>query len=376
MTDELELLRLLGARLDTESPGAETEARMALDAAISRARPRPARARRPRRRAPAWRLGLVLVLAAVALVVAGVLRSGTTAAPPEAAGAVLQQLARVAAAQPATTPRADQYLYTASRSLTNATTGLRGGIACTVNFTEYRQNWIAPDGQGLFRESDGPGQLQPGSAPACRAVLRPGSFTAGTSNNWAAAGCLSSDPIPLGKLPTDPAVLRARLLTGKVEGGPPGPLEAFTQVGALPRSGGPSRCEKPWRGDRRGRPAWRWPLDRRGRHPARADLLDHDRRPVGREDGAGKAAQERLREGRDRPLLDGLSAGSRRRPLAAGLTAAAHASLPEGRLDEPQGSGAPAGRCAGGLSRPPSPGCARLPLKAPTQVTGKERSRW
>jgi hypothetical protein len=66
-------------------------------------------------------------------------------------------------------------------------------------------------------------------------VLTPGSFAAGTSNTWAAPGCLGIDPVPLGKLPTDPKLLRARLLTGKVEGGPPGPAEAFTQVGDLLR---------------------------------------------------------------------------------------------------------------------------------------------
>jgi hypothetical protein len=46
---------------------------------------------------------------------------------------------------------------------------------------------------------------------------------------------LSIDPGPLGKLPRNPAALRRRLLTGKVEGGPPGADEAFTQVGDLLR---------------------------------------------------------------------------------------------------------------------------------------------
>src|SRR6202043_132700 len=106
---------------------------------------------------------------------------------------------------------------------------------CQFDFTEYRQNWIAANGEGLFIEQDGPQQLAPGMPAACRSRLPQGALPAGVSRTWAAPGCLSISPVPLGHLPRDPAVLRARLLTGKVEGGPRGPAEAFTQVGDLLR---------------------------------------------------------------------------------------------------------------------------------------------
>jgi hypothetical protein len=105
-----------------------------------------------------------------------------------------------------------------------------------VRFTQYRQNWIAPDGHGLFRETDGPAvPATAADTAACRSIPGGAAVTPGTSSTWAAPGCLSINPIPLAQLPTDPARLRARLLTGKVEGGPPGPAEAFTQVGDLLR---------------------------------------------------------------------------------------------------------------------------------------------
>jgi len=176
---------------------------------------------------------LAAVLAVVAIALGASVRSGSTPQPALAAGPLLQRLARVAAAQPAAVPGPGQYLYTASHSLTGSDTSLPGGVYCQTVFEQYRQNWVAANGEGLFRETDGPAHfLSPSEAKACKDVP---AQPAGVSNTWAAPGCLSIDPIPLGRLPRDPARLRARLLTGKVEGGQPGPGEAFTQVGDLLR---------------------------------------------------------------------------------------------------------------------------------------------
>jgi hypothetical protein len=48
-------------------------------------------------------------------------------------------------------------------------------------------------------------------------------------------GGLSTGPVDLSKLPTDPAKLAALISSRKVEGGPPGPAEDFVQVGDLLR---------------------------------------------------------------------------------------------------------------------------------------------
>jgi len=76
---------------------------------------------------------------------------------------LLQRLARIASVQPRALPGPGQYLYTASRSLTASDTALPGHVYCQVVFQEYRQNWIAANGEGLFRETDAP--------PALRAAL-------------------------------------------------------------------------------------------------------------------------------------------------------------------------------------------------------------
>ena len=48
-------------------------------------------------------------------------------------------------------------------------------------------------------------------------------------------GQLSDGPTDLSNLPTDPKVLAALISSRKIEGGPPGPAEDFTQVGDLLR---------------------------------------------------------------------------------------------------------------------------------------------
>jgi hypothetical protein len=237
MTDDLDLLRL--QRSEPISPSAETQtaAKRSLERAIQGESRVPGRRTRRvgvrSRRRLLGRALLAVLIVGLAVAATGLLRSGSATEPALAAGPLLEHLARVAAAQPAAVPGPGQYLYTASNSLTGSDTALPGGVYCQTVFREYRENWIAANGEGLFRENDGPAHyLSKREAIACKAVPpQPG----GVSNTWAAPGCLSIDPIPLARLPRDPATLRARLLTGKVEGGPPGPAEAFTQVGDLLR---------------------------------------------------------------------------------------------------------------------------------------------
>jgi hypothetical protein len=237
MIDELDLLR---RRRDEPSPPSEQArdtARRSLERVMHRAeQPRSGvdrRGRIPSRRRLLVGGAFAAALAVIAIVLGASVHSGSTTQPALAAGPVLQRLARIASAQPRAFPGPGQYLYTTSRSLSESDTVLRGGVQCRLLFDEYRQNWIAANGEGLFRETDGPAHyLSSHESAACKtAPAQP----AGTSDTWAAPDCLSIDPVPLDRLPRNPARLRARLLTGKVEGGPPGPAEAFTQVGDLLR---------------------------------------------------------------------------------------------------------------------------------------------
>jgi hypothetical protein len=237
MIDELDLLR---RHRDEPSPPSE-QVRAAARRSLERVLHRDARVlggaghRRgvPSRRRLLASTAIAASLAVIAIAVGASVRSASTTQPALAAGPVLQRLARIASTQPWAFPGPGQYLYTTSHSLTESDTVLPGGLECRLMFEEYRQNWIAANGEGLFREIDGPAHYLSSHEPvACKAApVQP----AGESDTWAAPGCLSIDPIPLGHLPRNPERLRARLLTGKVEGGPLGPAEAFTQVGDLLR---------------------------------------------------------------------------------------------------------------------------------------------
>jgi hypothetical protein len=237
MIDELDLLR---RHRDEPSPPSE-QARVAARRSLERLMHRDSRvpAGTGHRRGVTSRRRLLVgaaiaaALAVIAIAVGASVRSASTTQPALAAGPLLQRLARIASTQPWAFPGPGQYLYTTSHSLSESDTVLPGGLECRLMFDEYRQNWVAANGEGLFREIDGPAHYLSSHEPAaCKAApVQP----AGESDTWAAPDCLSIDPIPLGHLPRNPARLRARLLTGKVEGGPLGPAEAFTQVGDLLR---------------------------------------------------------------------------------------------------------------------------------------------
>jgi hypothetical protein len=237
MTEELDLLRRHRGEPPLPSERARAAARRSLERVMHR-KEHPHGGAGSRRGIPSRRRLLVgaavaAALAVIAIATGASVRSGSTTQPALAAGPVLQRLARIASIQPWAFPSPGQYLYTTSRSLSESDTVLPGGLECRLMFEEYRQNWIAANGEGLFREIDGPAHYLSNREPAaCSAApVQP----AGESDTWAAPDCLSIDPIPLGHLPRNAARLRARLLTGKVEGGPPGPAEAFTQVGDLLR---------------------------------------------------------------------------------------------------------------------------------------------
>lgn len=191
---------------------------------------RPTRTHRPR-----WPLALGAGAAVVAagLAVSALLPAGDTGGPGSAAAAVLLRAAHAAASQPSTAPPGPgQFVYTKSQS-SYENTAVVGGQ--TINFfqTQTREIWIAPDGSGRLRESDGP----------------PRFATSADEAAWIAAGKPDLDAQPgdstfgpgglyyfdLSKLPTDPAQLKQQIEDRSVEGGPPGDAETFTIIGDLLR---------------------------------------------------------------------------------------------------------------------------------------------
>jgi hypothetical protein len=185
----------------------------------------------------------LLVRAAAVVLVAGaaagagvLLQPGSPAGPGSAAATVLRQLATVAASQPMpSVPGPGQYLYVDSEEAytTGTDTSPSGGAGYTALVPENRQIWQATNGSGRILESYG----------------QPLFLTAQDRANWEAAGSppfphppgdMSFSPGGLGgpnvsNLPTDPSALAAEIASRKVEGGPPGPAEDFTQVADLLR---------------------------------------------------------------------------------------------------------------------------------------------
>lgn len=244
-------LRALGADLDIAMRSAER--------CSGRLATRPVALRAGGRRR--W----LVRFAALATAMAGVsaialsLRSGSPAAPQSAVAAVLQRLASAATTQLAYAPGPGQYLHSGSRTESTIVqpTG-RGSRPCETRYSESLEDWVAPGGAALRRETLGaPRYSSPADRRACQALAEERSARRRGSSERTyltqAAGAAAQDigttermfgPGPGGlllstvnfqKLPLDPAKLRARLLTGKVEGGPPGAAEAFGQVADLLR---------------------------------------------------------------------------------------------------------------------------------------------
>ena len=158
-----------------------------------------------------------------------VLATGTDGAQPPARTLASGQTRAVTANQ-------GRYLYMSSNQM-NASVS-RG---CTELVPDYRQRWIAADGSGLIRDTTGLSSF-PSARDRASCKKIPGGDGPGvaTSDLWAARGCFSIEPVNRRRLPRNASRLRSDLLTGKVEGGPPGPGEAFVQVGDLLRDGAPS----------------------------------------------------------------------------------------------------------------------------------------
>ncbi|HEY5024226.1 MAG TPA: CU044_5270 family protein [Acidimicrobiales bacterium] len=183
------------------------------------------------------RVAAVVIVAGAAGGVSTLVQPGSPGGPSPAAAAVLRHLADVAAAQPTpSAPGPGQYLYVDSE---NAYTDSafdqppNGKGSYTVLLPQHRQIWIRPDGSGRLFETFG----------------QPIFLSAQDHADWVAAGSptISNSPSDdtfgpgglsarnLSNLPTDPSALAALIASRKIEGGPPGSAEDFTQIGDLLR---------------------------------------------------------------------------------------------------------------------------------------------
>jgi len=184
------------------------------------------------------RVAALGVLVAAAGGAGTLLEPGTPAGPGSAAAAVLKKLGHVAAYQPAPiVPGPGQYLYADSVEAYTDTAGTspNGDAGYTVLLPENRQIWIAANGSGRILETFG----------------NPVFLSAQDRANWEAAGSppiqhpptdmsfgpggLVDGPTNLSELPTNPSALAAEISSRKIEGGPAGPAEDFTQVADMLR---------------------------------------------------------------------------------------------------------------------------------------------
>jgi len=297
MTDELLELRALAPEVAAPSESTTAAARAALVAAFAAEHDGPTHsaATSPRRlpgrwvrRPVRWTLLAASVLATV-VVVGVVSTSGPGGADP-AAAAALGRLAVVAAAQPPFALRAGQYLYVRSSSD-------YGGSydSCQLHTPDRTEIWVSANESGLQRDTIlTPSLFYSGQAGECAHALRAARSTVGTGATAFAPGCLSLGPPDLARLPTNPAALRAKLVARKIEGGPPGPVEDFIQVGdALRETDAP--------------PALRAALYRVASTLPGVELLGHVRDRSGRE-GLGLAIDDPARGERDELIFDSATA--------------------------------------------------------------------
>jgi hypothetical protein len=233
MIDELDWLRDQRSDEAPPDPQVTSAAKARLMATIAAgSREKPIRNRARRGRGWALRVGLAALAGAIGLLTVGRL-SGGNPEPDPAAAAVLNRLARVAAVQRSSAPPAGEYLYTRSR--TAYSSGLSS--SCALIEPGQREIWTGADGSGLIRTTPlaTVRYFSAADQAACRAQGYPPAADLARNDTWFAPGCLGLAPVNLSSLPLDPGTLRAALETGRVEGGPKGSAEAFTQVGDLLR---------------------------------------------------------------------------------------------------------------------------------------------
>ncbi len=199
------------------------------------ASPTPGRTDGSRRRRWVTRVAAVALVVGVAGGTNVLLHPRSPAGPNTAAAAVLNHLALVAYDQPApSVPGPGQFLYVNSTEAYTATIAIQPN-SFTVLRPENRQIWIAANGSGRIKESFGqPTFLSAHDRNVWEAAGRP-TIPHGPTEMSFGPGGLANGPTNLANLPTNPSALAAKIDSRKIESGPPGLAEDFTQVGDLLR---------------------------------------------------------------------------------------------------------------------------------------------
>jgi hypothetical protein len=126
-------------------------------------------------------------------------------------------------------------MYTSSVEAYTSTTVDGPGKNYTVSVPENRQIWIGPDGSGRLLETFGTPIFLSATDHADWVAAGSPALSSGPSDETFGPGGLSDGPTDLARLPTDPKALAAMISSRRIEGGPSGPAEDFTQVGDLLR---------------------------------------------------------------------------------------------------------------------------------------------
>ena len=216
------LLKLIHERPTTEQPGAPSLLHGQADEGP-----------RPRRYAWRGRVAIAVALTCAGIAIAGVLGSPTATSPASATAAALEQLARVAAAQPwSGIPGRGQYLYTRSVWLNLGTTEATHNRLCHFQYVVRRQSWIATNGAGELREATSHARFTSAKdRSTCRlAHISPAQLAQDTTvNQRFGRGGLSFPTNRWHTLSTNPARLLKQLRP--LDGGPRTPREDFVHIG-------------------------------------------------------------------------------------------------------------------------------------------------
>jgi hypothetical protein len=191
-------------------------------------------ARRRRRRAVKF-VGVAAVAAAVAVVVPQLLPAGLGKVDPAAAAEFHRLAVRANTATPTAAPTPGQFLYTDSIGTTSVTSVFDSHHWFNVDYQLHRQIWIGTDGSGRLKESDSHMTFPTSHDYATWVSAGRPTVLAGTSDDHFGPGGLSTGPVNLWTLTTNPSQLADEISSRQIEGGPAGPAEDFVQVGDLLR---------------------------------------------------------------------------------------------------------------------------------------------
>jgi hypothetical protein len=242
--DELDMLRAVRDDLAAPSGDSKVTARQALLARIEASREPPRQSSRlalmrmPWRSHPlglgTWmRLATAIALVVVLLVVGAPWRTREQGSAD--AAALLNDLAVVAAAQPASQASAAGYRYTKIESMYQMMMALRGGDIIAALVPRIREMWIAADGSGRIRERAGDVLFQSERGRAAWVAAGAPPLDRAINMDFGPGGLSYED---LARLPTDPvalvAVIRERAARTQV----PIDDEMFVVIGDLLRQQG------------------------------------------------------------------------------------------------------------------------------------------